>query len=249
MLSRQAYFSGCSNGGRQALIEAQRYPADFDGIIAGDPGYGVGTTLSSIWRYQTLLADRDHYLPASKLPLLANAVLADCDAKDGLVDGLIDDPRQCTFDPVRLQCSAGTDAPACLTAGQVETVQKIYAGPRTPGGEHLSPGYPRGHEDDPPGGQLWIVGSNSEHVVEQADGTLAFTGTAPLTGDPPLGFAFLDDGLKYLAFEEDDPHYSYRFFDFDTDPPLFAFMGEILNAADPHLFRFKAYGGKLIMYH
>jgi feruloyl esterase len=246
---RQAYFNGCSNGGRQALIEAQRYPEDFHGIIAGDPSLGTSGSLSSIWRYQTVLADRDHYLPATKLSLLANAVLADCDVTDGLVDGLIDDPRQCTFDPVQLLCPAGTDAPDCLTAGQVETVWKIYAGPTNSAGEQLYPGYPMGHEDDPTGWQLWIVGSNPDHVVEQPDGTLAYTGTSPLMGDPPLGFAFLDDGLKYLSFEQDDPTYSYRFFNFDTDPPLFAFMGEILNATDPQLVRFKAYGGKLIMYH
>ena len=86
-------------------------------------------------------------------------------------------------------------------------------------------------------------------MVEQPDGTLAFTGTSPLTGDPPLGFAFMDDTLRYLTFEVDDPNYSYRDFDFDTDLPLVEFMGKILNATDVDLFRFKAYGGKLLMYH
>jgi feruloyl esterase len=150
-LPRNAYFSGCSNGGRQGLIEAQRYPADFDGIIAGAPGYGVGTTLSSVSRYQTLLADRDHYLSASKLPLLADAVLADCDAKDGLVDGLIGAPRRCTFDPASLQCPEG-DSPDCLTAGQVETVRKIYAGATTSTGELVYPGYPGGTKTAPVAG-------------------------------------------------------------------------------------------------
>jgi hypothetical protein len=103
---QHAYLSGCSNGGRQGLMEAQRYPADFDGIIAGAPGISSATA-TRIWNYQTLLADWDHYMPASKLPLLANAVLANCDAKDGLVDGIIDDPRRCTFDPAHLQCPAG----------------------------------------------------------------------------------------------------------------------------------------------
>jgi feruloyl esterase len=245
---RQAYFSGCSNGGRQGLIEAQRYPEDFDGIIAGAPGFGNKGNLNSIWRYQTVLADREHYLPPSKLPLLANAVLADCDAKDGLVDGLIGDPRLCTFAPASLQCAAG-DAPDCFTAGQVETVQKIYAGPTNTAGAQLHPGYPMGHEDGTTGWQLWIVGSNPDHVVEQPDGTLAYTGTSPGTGDPPLGFAFLNDGLKYLAFEVDDPDYSYRDFDFDTDPPQLEFMDAILKASDPDLARFKAYGSKLLLYH
>jgi feruloyl esterase len=249
---QHAYFSGCSNGGRQALIEAQRFPEDFDGIVAGDPGYGVGTTLSSISRYHTLLADRDHYLPATKLPLLANAVLADCDAKDGLVDGLIDDPRQCTFDPASLQCPAG-DGPDCLTAGQVETVRKIYAGAATSTGELVYPGYPGGHEDGPTGWLQWIVG-DGEHLDELPDGTLTFTGSidpiaGPLRGDPPLGFAFLNDTLRYLTFEVDDPNYNYRTFNFDTDLPLVAFMEEILHATDPDLSRFRALGGKLLMYH
>jgi len=245
---RHAYFSGCSNGGRQALIEAQRYPDDFDGIIAGDPSLGISGTLSSIWRYQTLLADRAHYLPATKLTLLAQAVLAECDAKDGLVDGLIDDPRRCAFDPASLQCP-GAEAPDCLTAAQVETVGRIYEGPTNSAGESLYPGYPMGHEDGSTGWALWIVGSNPEHVVDQPDGTLAFTGISPLTGDPPLGFAFLDDGLKYLSFEVDDPNYSYRFFNFDTDVPLLDFMGEILNATEPDLSSFRARGGKLLLYH
>ncbi len=203
-----------------------------------------------MWRYQTLLADRDHYLPASKLPLLADAVLADCDAKDGLVDGLISDPRRCTFDPTRLQCSEG-EASDCLSAGQVETVQKIYAGPTTSTGELVYPGYPGGHEDGSTGWALWIVGSNAEHVVEQPDGTLAFTGTSPLTGDPPLGFAFMDDTLRYMTFEVDDPNYSYRTFNFDTDLPRVEFMGNILfpNVADPDLSQFKALSGKLLLYH
>jgi feruloyl esterase len=246
---RHAYFSGCSNGGRQALMEAQRYPDDFDGIIAGDPSFGVTRgTPSRIWQYQTLLADGDHYLPASKLPLLANAVLVDCDAKDGLVDGLIDDPRRCTFDPVSLQCPHG-DAPGCFTAGQVETVQKIYAGPTTAAGEPLAEGCPMGHEDSATGWQLWIVGSNPAHVIERPDGTLTFTGTSPGTGDPPLGFAFLNDGLRYLSFEVDDPNYDYRTFNLDTDLPRLDFMAEIRDPDDPDLSRFKAYGGKLLMYH
>jgi feruloyl esterase len=172
----------------------------------------------------------------------------DCDAKDGLVDGLIDDPRRCTFDPVSLQCPHG-DAPGCFTAGQVETVQKIYAGPTTAAGEPLAEGCPMGHEDSATGWQLWIVGSNPAHVIERPDGTLTFTGTSPGTGDPPLGFAFLNDGLRYLSFEVDDPNYDYRTFNLDTDLPRLDFMAEIRDPDDPDLSRFKAYGGKLLMYH
>jgi feruloyl esterase len=254
---QHAYFSGCSNGGRQALMEVQRYPDDYDGVIAGDPSLGLkgfapiaagASTPSRIGIYQTLLADRDHYLPATKLPLLAQAVLAACDGKDGLVDGLISDPRQCTFDPASLQCPSG-DGPDCLTAGQVETLDVLYHGVTNSAGELVAEGFPMGHEDGPTGWQLWIVGSDPTHLAEQPDGALTFTGTSPGTGDPPLGFAFLNDGLRYLSFAVDDPTYDYRTFNLDTDLPRLDLMATIRDPADPDLVEFKDDHGKLLLYH
>ena len=126
-----SYFSGCSNGGRQALMEAQRYPEDFDGIIAGDPALG---TLGQIRRtvvYQRMLSSPDRFVPASKVSLLARKTLEACDGRDGLRDGLISDPRACSFRPETLACTAG-DGPDCLTAGELETVKAIYADQTTP---------------------------------------------------------------------------------------------------------------------
>jgi feruloyl esterase len=139
--------------------------------------------------------------------------------------------------------------PDCLTAGQVETVQRIYAGPTTSADERISPGFPMGHENGPRGWQLHMVGSNSEHLEERPDGALTFTGTLPLMGDPPQGFVSLTEGLKYLGFEVDDPDYDYRTFNLDTDLPLLDFMAQIRNPTDPDLSTFKALGGKMLLYH
>ena len=92
---QQAYFNGCSNGGRQALMEVQRYPDDFTGIIAGDPAMGTPMQLGRALVYQHMLASIDNYLPADKVELISKASLTECDAKDGLTDGLITDPRRC----------------------------------------------------------------------------------------------------------------------------------------------------------
>ena len=140
-----SYFVGCSDGGREALQEAQRYPDDFDGIIAGSPvNDQVGEFGASyLYNSQATLSGPqtngvpDAYIPASKLPLLTNAVLARCVGKDGGVagDAFLNDPRQCKFDPSFVQCSAGQDPNTCLTPAQVQAAQKIYAGPH----DHAKP--------------------------------------------------------------------------------------------------------------
>jgi feruloyl esterase len=140
---KYSYWNGCSTGGRQGLKEAQRYPADYDGIIAGAP---ANRTALALWIAFALLKDPAGYIPASKYPLVHQAVLAACDARDGLKDGLIEDPRRCNFDPKVLLCQGG-DGPSCLTAPQVEAVRKIYSAatnPRT--GEKLFPSLVPGTE-------------------------------------------------------------------------------------------------------
>ena len=114
-----SYWNGCSAGGRQGLKEAQRYPGDFDGIIAGASA-NPRTRLSAweLWVGQATLKDPESYIPKTKYPMIHQAVLAQCDAIDGLKDGLIQDPRQCHFDPKVLACKA-EDGPNCLTAPQV----------------------------------------------------------------------------------------------------------------------------------
>jgi feruloyl esterase len=143
----QSYFSGCSTGGQQALTEAQRFPADYDGIVAGDPGNNrVRLNMGFLWSWLAVNKDPSSPLPASKLPLINRAAVAACDALDGVKDGIIADPRVCTFDPGVLLCK-GADAGDCLTASQVAAVRAIYDGARNPRtGERLFAGWARGSE-------------------------------------------------------------------------------------------------------
>jgi feruloyl esterase len=127
---RFSYWNGCSTGGRQGLKEAQMFPDDYDGIVAGAP---ANRTAISLWIAHAVLKDPATYVPATKYPLIHQAALAACDAGDGLKDGLIDDPRACRFDPKVLACK-DADGPDCLTAPQIEAVRKIYSpaiNPRT----------------------------------------------------------------------------------------------------------------------
>ena len=139
---RHSYWSGCSAGGKQALKEAQRYPEDFDGIVAGSPGLDwVARATLSIWVAQAVHKNMDSYIPATKYATIHRAVLDACDAADGLKDGVIEDPTRCDFDPKVIECP-GADTPECLTAPQVEAARKIYSGP----GKGIAPGLARGSE-------------------------------------------------------------------------------------------------------
>mgnify|MGYP001619987716 CR=1 FL=1 len=141
---KYAYFNGCSNGGRQALMEAQRYPDDFDGIIAGAPSFGALGYLRRAVTYQQLLASSDRVLPLEKIYVLSKAITAACDASDGVVDGLVGDPRLCSFDPQVLRCKR-SDAPDCLTQGQIEAIAILHSDTILPTGQRLR-GMPLGHE-------------------------------------------------------------------------------------------------------
>ena len=135
-----SYWNSCSNGGRQGLLEAQRFPDDFDGIVANAPWVDqTGFTIGAMWNQKALT---EAPVSPAKLNLVADAAMAKCDAVDGLKDGLIDDPRACSFDPTRdvAACREGTDTPDCLTAAQAMTVKKIYSGPSS-NGKPLFPGY------------------------------------------------------------------------------------------------------------
>jgi feruloyl esterase len=137
----RAYFNGCSTGGRQALTEAQRFPDDYDGIIAGAAAnYPSHLQGAQVWTTE-ITNQSDGYIPPTKYPLIHNAVLEACDALDGVKDRVLEDPRRCHFDPQTIACK-GPDAPTCLTSAQVEVTRKIYAGP----GLSLFPGLERGSE-------------------------------------------------------------------------------------------------------
>jgi feruloyl esterase len=172
------------------------------------------------------------------MTVLAAAAVASCDARDGLVDGLIDDPRRCAFDPALLLCPGG-DAPDCLTAAQVDTVRKVYAGPSGSRGEQLFEGFPVGHEDLPTGWRAWIVGAVP--AVPGPDGRLTYPES------PPAQWSFQEQGLRFIVF--DDPAYDWRSFDADTEGARLEALEPIFNATDPDLSAFRALGGKMIMWH
>jgi feruloyl esterase len=231
--AQHSYFNGCSNGGEEALAEAQRYPGDYDGIIAGDPAnYWTHLMMGAhLWITQALEATPESYIPASKTQMIGDAVYSACDALDGIKDGILNDPRKCHFDPATLLCKNG-DAPTCLTAAQVETVKKIYQGGRTSDGQQIFPGILPGGEG-PGGWPTWI------------------TGAAPGRGShTSLGMPV----FNYLVFN--DPKWDFRSFrwdrtgDIDSDVELVdAALGPILNNINPDLAAFRSGGGKLIQYH
>jgi len=221
-MPEQSYFEGCSNGGRQALMEAQRYPTDFNGIIAGAPGLDwTGLMMAWNWNAQALkLAP----IPETKLGMIAAAVLEQCDARDGLRDALISDPRRCRFNPRMLQCPGG-DGSNCLTLGEVRTLLKIYAGAVTSDQEQVYPGLPHGHEDGAGGWARWVTASSTA---------------------PSLEFATADGYLRFFIF---GPAFDTLTFNFDTDPARVIPTGDFLNSADPDLTLFKANGGKLLLWN
>ncbi len=228
-----AYWNSCSNGGRQGLIEAQRYPDDFDGIIANAPWVDqTGFTIGALWNQRAL---DEAALPASKLAATAKAVMAKCDAVDGLADGLIDDPRACRFDPLRdvPACKAGEDGPDCLTAAQANTLKKIYDGPRS-GNRQIFPGYMPGSEAVTAGAGGAGASGWMNMIVATPNGRAADFGLAEST-------------MKYLVFDPPRPDYDYRSFDFDRDAALLERWGKLANANNPDLSGFRKRGGKLLM--
>jgi len=141
------YFVGCSTGGEQALMEAQRYPDDYDGIVGGAPANNrTGVHVSILWNFVSTERVPQDRIPTAKLRPLAKAVMTACDRLDGVSDGIISDPQNCTFDPIAIECS-GPDNDNCLTPQQVAVVRRLYAGPRDPRtGEQIYPGMPKGSE-------------------------------------------------------------------------------------------------------
>jgi hypothetical protein len=224
---QHSYFGSCSNGGRQALMEAQRYPEDYDGVLAGAPAnYWTHLLTEAISNAQALTAESGSYIPSSKLPAIAHAVNAACDARDGVTDGVLNDPPHCEFKPESMLCKKG-DSDGCLTAPQVTTLKKLYAGAYGAHDKKIFPGYLPGAEDGQGGWAIWI------------------TGPAP---GKSLLFAFGNGYFSNIVFEKADWDYK----DANLDEVLLAAdkkTADTLNATDSDLSKFRARGGKLIVYH
>lgn len=224
---RRSYFASCSNGGRQALMEAQRYPNDYDGLIAGAPANQFTRILSGFaFNLQATLSDPDSYIPPTKLKAIETAALAACDGRDGVTDGVIDEPNKCSFDPSVLLCK-GAESDSCLTEKQVIALKKIYSGPRDSKGGQLIPGFLPGGETGPGGWQAWITGSGANR-----------------------GLQFFFSTQTFANMIYNDPKWDFKTFSLEKDGKLAdEKLGSILNATDPNLKAFKAHGGKLILYH
>ncbi len=222
--STRAYFSGCSDGGREALMEAERYPEDFDGIIAGAPANQWTHHFTGfLWNEMALNASPAGKLSAEKLPAIEKAALSACDALDGVTDGLISDPRQCRFDPSILQCK-GAESNECLTQPQIDTLKKIYEGPKNPRtGEQIYPGYEPGTEAEPGAWSLWILGISAHSLFANS-----FFGQAV----------------------HEQTNWDFHTADLDREMRLAdAKTAAILNSYNPDLRSFRDHGGKLIQYH
>lgn len=223
---RHSYFSSCSNGGREALMEAQRYSADYDGILAGAPANYWTHLLSSAAAEVRMLGEPASYIPAAKLPAIEAATLAACDRQDGVSDGVINDPSRCKFAPAELMCR-GPESNSCLTAPEVASLEKLYAGARDSHGQSIFPGRVPGGETGPGGWGLWITG--------QAPGT-------------SLMFAFGTGFFGNMVFE--DASWDFHTFQTDRDTKVADDkLAHALNATDPDLKPFRIRGGKLIVYH
>jgi len=216
---KYSYWNGCSSGGKQGLKEAQKFPEDYDGIIAGAPANNWTHLMASgIWVTQAVHKNEASYIPASKYRLIHEAVLQACDARDGVKDGVLENPKACKFDPKVLECKAG-DAPTCLTEAQVEGARKIYSpvvNPKTK--QEIYPGLM-------PGSEL---------------------GWGGMAGPQP--FSITADHFKYVVFKDANWNPLMLNFDSDI-ALADKLDGGLINATDPNLKAFFARGGKLLQYH
>jgi feruloyl esterase len=223
---RYSYFQGCSDGGREALMEAQRYPQDFDGIVAGDPAnHWTHLLTGAVWNSQALTRTPGSWLSPDKLKLIQAEAVKQC----GDEDGVIEDPEGCAFRPAKIRCKNG-DVPDCLTDAELTTLGNIYGGPRNPRtGEKILSGFSPGGENGPQGWGRWITGKTQ--------------------GDKDaLIYGFGSNFFSYIVHA--DPNYDILKMNFDSDVAMTdRKFAPTFNSYSPDLSAFRKRGGKLIQYH
>ena len=257
---KRAYFDGCSNGGRQAFVEASKFPDDFDGIVAGDPFMDIRTILAGSNFDKIQLASADAYIPATKLPMIDAAVYKSCDAADGVVDHLIQNPTRCSFDPKSLVTASCTGSdPTCLTAGEANTLTKYLTALRDDDGNLVYTGEtisdlaagPQGVLDFSLGGMdFWTTG-----VILPPFGFGASEPWDPNGfGLSPIGWQFVDHFIKFVV--ERDPNFDMRSYVqtvgrvSDAELNLFDRRSEAGDGDVPaKLIPFIEKGKKLLIYH
>jgi hypothetical protein len=220
----KAYFDSCSDGGREALMEAQRFPDDYDGILAGAPANAWSTMLAAgQGAMQSLIGDPRAYIPPMKLPAIQKAALSACDALDGVKDGIISDPSKCHFDADVMLCKGG-NSPDCLTQPQVDALRALYTGARDGHGKTIFPGFSMGDETS---WREWVVGE-----------------------DPgaSLSSRFVQNYFRYMV--TGDPKWNVLTANIDTSLQQSRDKNAAdLDATNPDLSGFSARGGKMILYH
>ncbi len=237
---RRSYFLGCSNGGRQAMMVVERMPLQFDGVVAGDPTFRfTRINLDQAWNeiVLTRAAPKDpqgrpilsRVMSEGDLRLVANAVLRQCDALDGLADGIINDYRACHFDPAVLTCRGGK-TPSCLTRAQVSALKALMGGPHDSHGRALYAAFPYDAGIADPAFYHMHFGTSPNGVLNSADATLGF------------------DSLRYLTMTPPDPPFDAMKFNFDRDPQRLTETAQITDADAVYLESFARHG-KLILYH
>ncbi len=228
---KYSYWVGCSTGGRQGLMEAQRYPEDFDGYVIGAPVLKQSHEgMRGIWNAQAVSIGAGA-VAYDKLSLLAQAVYKKCDEVDGLNDGLITDPRRCNFDPTKdlPKCANEADGKDCFTTSQIRGLQKVYGGVRNAKGKLLYPGQPLGAEIAVNGRSGWM---------------------GSIGGDGGMGLGFGETFMRFLAFDpQRGKTWDWKQFNFDADPPQMLAFSKIIDATNPDLSKLKKRGGKIIQYH
>ena len=224
--AKHSYFTGCSNGGRQALMEAQRFPGDYDGIIAGAPAADFTRTAALFASNVRATSDLNAFVPPSKYDAIEAAVVAACDARDGVNDKVVTEPAACKFDPAVLLCR-DAENDSCLTAAQIAMVKKLYDGLRTVKGQSIFPGFVPGGEAGPGGWGPWLSG---------------------LKPDTSLEYAFATQFFKNMVYR--NASWDVRTFEVERDlKAANEAVGRLLNAVDPDLQAFQKKGGKLIIFH
>jgi hypothetical protein len=222
----RAYLNACSNGGRQGLMEAQRYPSDYDGVAAGAPAYYWTRLFITLIFNLQVLSEPGNNISAAKLPAIERAALAACDAQDGVKDGMIENPLRCRFSPDVLLCR-GAETDGCLTKSQITALKAIYGGAKTSNGRRILAGYEAGGEAEPLGWRTWITGENNAPGFQASLGTAFF---------------------KFMVYA--DPKWDFRKSTTDQNIALAdEKLASILNATDTDLRRFEGRGGKLLLYH
>jgi len=228
---RRAYFFGCSTGGHQGVAELEAYPDDFDGVIAGAPGNNrVRLNAGFLWQYRANHVAHDDSTPIltpASLALVGRAVVAACDANDGVRDGVIDDPRDCTWTPDTLKCADGASA-TCLSPAQIAALKMMYAGAKNPRtGAPIYPGWPKGSEAPVVGPDGTVLGGWNRYWGTNAPARADF--------------------WRYWVFE--DPSWNWWSFDFDRDLAVAdAKAGSAIDHTSADLGAFRRRGGKAILY-